>query len=386
MSRVPIFSAIIVAAGKGERAGLTQPKQFALLSGRSMVRWSVEAFARHPACAEIIVVTQDEAAMRVALANLSVTYAPGGDTRQQSVANGLSLVAQGTSLVMVHDAARPGLSAAIIDRLLTALGDDGVNGAIPALPVADTIARGDTELGDTVPRDGLWRVQTPQAFRADSLRAAHSAGDISNVTDDAQLVRAHGGRVLMVDGDPALDKVTQPGDLERMARQLGPQHMTAITRTGMGFDVHRLVPGDGVWLGGVLIPHDRKLLGHSDADVALHAITDAILGAIAAGDIGDHFPPSDPQWAGARSDQFLAHAASLAAEQGYQLTHIDCTIICEAPRIGPHRMAIRENIARILALPLDAISLKATTTEQLGFTGRGEGITAQAIATLSSIS
>jgi 2-C-methyl-D-erythritol 4-phosphate cytidylyltransferase / 2-C-methyl-D-erythritol 2,4-cyclodiphosphate synthase len=377
------FTAIVVAAGKGERAGLGQPKQFAVIAGQPMVRWSVEAFARHPACARIIVVTNDEPAMRAALTNLSVTFAAGGDTRQQSVANGLALLGDQDDLVMVHDAARPALSDAVIDRLLLALMDDSVAGAIPALPVVDTLARGDTELGEIAARDALWRVQTPQAFRARALRLAHKASAAASATDDAQLVRANGGRVLMVTGDTALEKVTQPGDLERLSRQIAPGAVS--TRTGMGFDVHRLVPGDGVWLGGVLIPHDRKLLGHSDADVALHAITDAILGALAAGDIGDHFPPSDPQWAGARSDQFLAHADRLAAETGCRITHIDCTIICEAPRIGPHRQAIRESIAAILRLPISAISVKATTTEKLGFTGRGEGIAAQAIATLQGI-
>jgi 2-C-methyl-D-erythritol 4-phosphate cytidylyltransferase / 2-C-methyl-D-erythritol 2,4-cyclodiphosphate synthase len=299
------------------------------------------------------------------------------------VANGLALLGDQDDLVMVHDAARPALSAAVIDRLLLALTDDSVAGAIPALPVADTLARGDTELGEIVARDALWRVQTPQAFRASALRLAHEASAAASATDDAQLVRANGGRVLMVAGETALEKVTQAGDLERLSRQMVPAAVS--TRTGMGFDVHRLVPGDGVWLGGVLIPHDRKLLGHSDADVALHAITDAILGAVAAGDIGDHFPPSDPQWAGARSDQFLVHAARLATEVGCRITHIDCTIICEAPRIGPYRQAIRESIAAILRLPINAISVKATTTEKLGFTGRGEGIAAQAIATLQGI-
>jgi 2-C-methyl-D-erythritol 4-phosphate cytidylyltransferase / 2-C-methyl-D-erythritol 2,4-cyclodiphosphate synthase len=383
MTRLHRFTAIIVAAGKGERAGLAQPKQFALLAGQPMVRWSAEAFARHPACAQIVVVTSNEPATRAALTNLAVTYAPGGDTRQQSVANGLAMADEPTPYIMVHDAARPGLSAAVIDRLLAALTGD-VSGAIPGLPVADTMARGTDDLGDVVDRDSLWRVQTPQAFDATVLRAAHGAGGPQAATDDAQLVRAHGGRVAIVPGDPLLDKITQPGDLERMERLWGSSVAAPITRTGMGYDVHRLVPGDGVWLGGVLIPHDRKLLGHSDADVALHAITDAILGAIAAGDIGDHFPPSDPQWAGARSDQFLAHAAKLARDEGYRLTHVDCTIICEAPKIGPHRQAIRQNIAAILALPLDAVSVKATTTEKLGFTGRGEGIAAQAIATVHS--
>jgi 2-C-methyl-D-erythritol 4-phosphate cytidylyltransferase / 2-C-methyl-D-erythritol 2,4-cyclodiphosphate synthase len=381
MSREQHFAVIIVAAGKGERAGLPQPKQFALLAGQPMVRWSAEAFARHPACQQIIVVTHDEPAMRAALGNLAITFARGGETRQLSVASGLQQVQAGTDIIMVHDAARPGLATDVLDRLLDAFKDD-VSGAVPALPAADTMVRGTDALGDVVPREGLWRVQTPQAFRAEALVAAHAAQHSDGATDDAQLVWANGGRVTIVAGDAMLEKVTAPGDLDRMERLWPNANLQPRVRTGMGFDVHRLVPGDGVWLGGILIPYDRKLLGHSDADVALHAITDAILGAIAAGDIGDHFPPSDPQWAGARSDQFLAHAAKLAAESGCRISHIDCTIICEAPRIGPHRQAISANIAAILALPLNGVAIKATTTEALGFTGRGEGIAAQAIATL----
>jgi 2-C-methyl-D-erythritol 4-phosphate cytidylyltransferase/2-C-methyl-D-erythritol 2,4-cyclodiphosphate synthase len=383
MTRHPNYAAIIVAAGKGERAGLSQPKQFAHFAGKPLMRWSVEAFACHPLCAQVIVVTNDENAARQTLAHISVDYALGGATRQASVASGLALVRPGVPLICVHDAARPGIAAHLIDRLLSALDDPRMSGAIPALAVADTIATGGTVLGDTVPRDGLWRIQTPQAFRTGALLAAHQAHHNGNATDDAQLVRASGGEVAIVQGDPMLEKVTGPGDLERLSRLFASP--VAETRTGMGFDVHRLVPGDGVWIGGVLISHHEKLLGHSDADVALHAITDALLGAIAAGDIGDHFPPSDPRWAGARSDQFLGHAVTLAQQSGYAVTHIDCTIICEAPRIGPHRQAIRQRIAAIVRLPVDAVSVKATTTERLGFAGRGEGIAAQAIATVMKL-
>jgi 2-C-methyl-D-erythritol 4-phosphate cytidylyltransferase / 2-C-methyl-D-erythritol 2,4-cyclodiphosphate synthase len=322
--------------------------------------------------------------MHDALRNLSVTCVAGGNTRQQSVANGLAAITFTDGLVLIHDAARPGLTTAVIDRLLSAFTDDAVEGAVPALPVADTLARGDLALGETVARDSLWQIQTPQAFLLAAIRGAHAASTRADATDDAQLVRAGGGLVVLVAGDSLLDKVTRSGDLERLERLLSTNTFAPAIRTGLGYDVHRLVLGDGVWLGGILIPHDRKLLGHSDADVALHAITDAILGAIAAGDIGDHFPPGDPQWAGAQSDQFLAHAVNLAGAAGYSITHVDCTIICEAPRIGLHRQAIRNNIAAILGLPLDAISVKATTTEKLGFTGRGEGIAAQAIATVQA--
>lgn len=388
MTALPSFAAIIVAAGKGERSGLGVPKQYALLGGRPLLRWSVEAFARHPQCAQIIVVSDDEAAASAALRNLNVTLRPGGATRQASVASGLAALAGAEiDLVMVHDAARPGLSARIIDDLLGALAEPGCAGAIPALPVADTLARGDAAgLGDTVSREGLWRVQTPQAFRMEALAGAHAAELSQDATDDAQLVRAAGGKVAVVAGDPLLDKLTQPGDLERLERLLvgNAPHRTPIVRTGLGFDVHRLVPGDGVWLGGVFIPHSHKLLGHSDADVVLHSITDALLGAIARGDIGEHFPPSDPQWRGAASDQFLAHASRLARDAGYTVSHIDCTIMCEAPRIGPHRPAIRARIAEITRLPLDSVAVKATTTEQLGFTGRGEGIAAMAVVTVAA--
>lgn len=392
MSRPGTFAAIIVAAGRGERSGLAQPKQFAMLAGRPVLRWSVETFARHPDCAQIIVVTQDDAAAQAALAHLAVTYAVGGATRQQSVANGLAaleasaaLGGDAPALVLVHDAARPALSAAVIDRLLAVFVDSEVAGAIPALPIADTLARGSAELGETVARDDLWRVQTPQAFRLRALTAAHVGARDSAATDDAQLVRAAGGSVAIVAGDPMLDKVTQPGDLERLERYLAGGAAHGEARTGMGYDVHRLVPGDGVWLGGVLIPHHQSLLGHSDADVAIHAITDALLGAVAAGDIGDHFPPSDPQWAGASSDRFLAHAAMLVTERGFAISHVDCTIICEAPRIGPHRAAMQARVAAIVGIEPGRVGIKATTTEKLGFTGRGEGIAAMAVATVRAI-
>jgi 2-C-methyl-D-erythritol 4-phosphate cytidylyltransferase/2-C-methyl-D-erythritol 2,4-cyclodiphosphate synthase len=387
MTQPALFAAIIVAAGKGERSGLGMPKQYALLGGRPVLRWSVETFARHSHCAQIIVVTDDEAAARAALRHYDVTFRPGGPTRQASVVSGLEAVdPDATPLVMVHDAARPGLSAAVIDRLLEAFAEPALSGAIPALPVADTLARGDGALGEIVPRDLLWRVQTPQAFRTPALMAAHGAELVQDATDDAQLVRADGGTVAMVEGDPRLDKVTQPGDLERLERLLlSVVHaVPPITRTGLGFDVHRLIPGDGVWLGGVHIPHSHSLLGHSDADVVLHCITDALLGAIAKGDIGEHFPPSDPQWRNASSDRFLAHACGLAREADCSVSHIDCTIMCEAPKIGPHRAAIRARIAEICGVDLGRVAVKATTTEQLGFTGRGEGIAAMAVVTVAA--
>jgi 2-C-methyl-D-erythritol 4-phosphate cytidylyltransferase/2-C-methyl-D-erythritol 2,4-cyclodiphosphate synthase len=273
--------------------------------------------------------------------------------------------------VLIHDAARPFLPGAVIDRLLDAL--ESHDGAVPALPVVDTLTRRD---GVAVDREALVRVQTPQAFRLDAIRAAHAAWSGGEPTDDAQVARAAGLDVVLVEGDPALEKLTWEADFARAgAARLAPC-------TGTGFDVHAFGPGDHVWLGGVSIPHERGLKGHSDADVALHALTDALLGAIGAGDIGDHFPPSDPQWRGAPSSLFLEHARDLVADAGGRIVHVDVTIICEAPQIGPHRDAMRQLIAGLLRLPVARISVKATTTERLGFTGRGEGIAAQAVATV----
>jgi 2-C-methyl-D-erythritol 4-phosphate cytidylyltransferase / 2-C-methyl-D-erythritol 2,4-cyclodiphosphate synthase len=281
--------------------------------------------------------------------------------------------------VLVHDAARPFLPPVVVDRLLAAL--DTVDGAIPTLPVVDTLVRieGNT-LGSTVSRDGLARVQTPQAFRFDALLAAHRgwSGE-AEPTDDAQVARAAGLSVGAVAGDAMLEKITHEADLLAAEARLGA---TMTTRVGMGYDVHAFAEGDHVMLCGLKIPHEMALAGHSDADVGLHAITDALLGCIADGDIGSHFPPSDPRWKGADSGKFLQHAASLVADAGGVIDHVDLTIICEAPKVGPHRQAMRERIAELLALPVARVSVKATTTEQLGFTGRREGMAAQAVATV----
>ncbi len=274
--------------------------------------------------------------------------------------------------MLVHDAARPFVSAAVIDRLLAAL--DTAEGAIPVLPVADTLVAID---GVTVARDRLRRVQTPQAFRRHALAEAHARWDGTVATDDAQMVRALGRTVAMVEGDTMLEKITYPADFAAAEARVATE-----TRSASGFDVHRLEDGEELWLGGVLIPHHQGLSGHSDADVALHAITDAVLGTIAAGDIGTHFPPSDPQWRGAESGQFLRHARSLVEQRGGRITFVDVTLMCEAPKIGPHRTAMQARIAELLGLSTDRVSVKATTTERLGFTGRGEGIAAQAIATI----
>lgn len=301
----------------------------------------------------------------------------GGASRQQSVRNGLAALAGDAGQVLIHDAARPFLPVGVIDRLLGAL--DSHCGAVPVLPVVDTLAHGGAGLGETLPRDGLVRVQTPQAFRYEDIVRAHHQWRGDAASDDAQVARAAGLDIALVEGDVRLDKLTYDEDFRRAERLLD-RRMTA--RTGQGFDVHAFAGGDGVWLGGVRIAYARGLAGHSDADVALHALTDAVLGAIGAGDIGDHFPPSDPKWHGADSGQFLSHAARLVQGGGGRIVHCDITIICEAPKVGPHREAMRQRIADLLGLAVARVSVKATTTERLGFTGRGEGIAAQAIATV----
>jgi 2-C-methyl-D-erythritol 4-phosphate cytidylyltransferase/2-C-methyl-D-erythritol 2,4-cyclodiphosphate synthase len=305
---------------------------------------------------------------------------PGGATRAQSVMAGLRALKSSDEVVMVHDAARPFLNAGHIQALLQGLGR--ADGAILALPVADTVKREMPGNIETAPREGLWRAQTPQAFRTAPLREAYAAwSDDRPPTDEAGVMEAVGGIVRLVPGDPMLFKLTYPEDFAMAERLAGAAR---ITRTGQGIDAHRLGPGDGVWLCGVKIAHDRELIGHSDADAGLHAITDAILGAIGEGDIGDHFPPTDPQWRGAPSHIFLSHAADLVRQRGGALVNVDVTLVCEKPKIKPHRQAMREKLSEILGLPVDRISVKATTTEGMGYTGREEGILAQAIASVET--
>jgi len=376
-------AAIVVAAGKGVRAGGSVPKQFAPLCGKPMFEHSVSALSSHPDLTDIIVVIgegqEDRVRRKPAESVNYVNFVTGGAERRDSVRAGLeALAGKGVTRVLIHDAARPFLPAAVIDALLAAL--DHAPGAVPALPVADTLARGEAILGDNVTRAGLNRIQTPQAFHFDAILAAHRAWPADEeATDDAQMLRRMGQDVALVPGDPMLEKITHPADF---AAAEARHAATMIARSATGFDVHRFEVGQELWLGGVLIPHDKGLSGHSDADVALHAITDALLGTIGAGDIGMHFPPSDARWRGAASAQFLEHAAGLVREQGGVIDFVDLTLICEAPKIGPHREAIRASIAAILSLPVSRVSLKATTTERLGFTGRGEGMAAQAIATV----
>ena len=362
--------AVIVAAGKGERAGGAWPKQFAPLGGRALLAWSHAALSAHPRIDRVVTVVApgQEALVPAGMEALAI----GGATRRESVRNALAAIG-GAARVLIHDAARPFVAAAVVDRLLDAL--DDAPGAIPVLPVADTLARAAD--GEVVDRSALVRVQTPQAFRFDAIAAAHRDWTGAEPTDDAGMLRRFGQAVTQVEGDVTLEKITYPADLAAAENRLAWE-----TRSASGFDVHRLEDGEELWLGGVLIPHHQGLSGHSDADVALHAITDAVLGCIAAGDIGTHFPPSDPQWRGAESGQFLAHARSLVEARGGQVTFVDLTLMCEAPKIGPHRGAMQARIAALLALTPDRVSVKATTTEKLGFTGRGEGIAAQAVATV----
>lgn len=363
--------ALIVAAGSGSRAGGAIPKQYAHVGGKALLAHAYAAFAGHPAVDEVVVVIAAGAEPLAAAALGPVRTIVGGATRRESVARGLAAIE--ADRVLVHDAARPFVPAQVIDRILAAL--DTSEGAIPGLAVADTLVRD----GSVVSRDGLFRVQTPQGFRLPALRAAHTGWPADEeATDDAQMVQRLGGSVALVQGDAMLDKVTHPQDFAAAEAKIAWE-----TRSASGFDVHRLEAGEELWLGGVLIPHDKGLSGHSDADVGLHALTDALLGTIAAGDIGTHFPPSDPQWKGADSAQFLQHAATLIADKGGRIDFVDLTLICEAPKIGPHREAMRTRIGALLGLSEDRVSIKATTTERLGFTGRGEGIAAQAVATVS---
>jgi 2-C-methyl-D-erythritol 4-phosphate cytidylyltransferase/2-C-methyl-D-erythritol 2,4-cyclodiphosphate synthase len=379
----PTIVALIVAAGSGTRAGAGVPKQYRRIGGRAVIAHAFDALAAHPriAAVHIVVGAGQETLLGEALGERRpATVTPGGATRRASVLAGLETIAAlPPTHVLIHDAARPFLPAAVLDRLIAALA--ATPGAVPTLPVVDTLVRVDTDaLGDTVSRDGLARVQTPQAFRFDAILAAHRGwSGPGEPTDDAQVARHAGLAVAAVPGDPMLDKLTHEADLAAAETRLA----TGLTaRTGLGYDVHAFAEGDHVMLCGLRVPHTHALAGHSDADVGLHAITDALLGTIADGDIGSHFPPSDARWKGADSASFLRHAAGLVAAQGGTIDHIDLTIICEAPKVGPHRQAMRERVAAILDLPIGRISIKATTTERLGFTGRGEGMAAQAVASV----
>jgi 2-C-methyl-D-erythritol 4-phosphate cytidylyltransferase/2-C-methyl-D-erythritol 2,4-cyclodiphosphate synthase len=376
--------ALIVGAGSGTRAHAgagRPPKQYAPLAGKPALRWSVETFARHPAIDAVRVVIRepDRGLCLAALDGLPVGVPIfGGDTRQESVRNGLEAIAgEAPDRVLIHDSARPFTSAAVISRVVSAL--DQSDAAAPFLPVTDTLRRRSGDSYEPVARDGLFRAQTPQGFRFGGILEAHRRFATTEVTDDVALAERAGLSFTAVPGDERNIKLTTADDIDFAGRIAAA---ASEMRTGTGFDVHRFVAGDHVWLCGVKIPHVAGLEGHSDADAGLHALTDAILGAICEGDIGVHFPPSDARWKGAPSHLFLAHALSHVRKKGGSVSHVDVTIICERPKLASHREAMRARIAEILDIELGRVSVKATTTEGLGFTGRGEGIAAQAIATV----
>jgi 2-C-methyl-D-erythritol 4-phosphate cytidylyltransferase/2-C-methyl-D-erythritol 2,4-cyclodiphosphate synthase len=394
------IAAILVAAGTGTRFGAETPKQFLPLLGKTVIRHAAEALAHH---ATLVQPVGDTVSIAAALAGLDhLPIVPGGATRQDSVRAGLdALLPHAPDIVLVHDAARPNIPAGTIDALLAAL--EHLPGAIPAAPVADTLKRVvDGVITATVPRDGLFRAQTPQAFRFATLLAAHRSGLIG-ATDDASLLEAAGEPVAIVAGSDDNIKLTYPADLVRLERVMsvaispgamspgaissgatstGAMSPSLIPRVGTGFDVHVLTGGRKLFLCGVEVPHDKGLAGHSDADVGIHALCDAIYGALAEGDIGRHFPPSQAEWKDVDSARFLAHAASRIAARGGRLANADVTLICERPKIAPHAAAMMVRLAEIMGVEPGLISVKATTTERLGFTGRGEGIAAQAVATV----
>jgi 2-C-methyl-D-erythritol 4-phosphate cytidylyltransferase/2-C-methyl-D-erythritol 2,4-cyclodiphosphate synthase len=381
------IAAVVVAAGRGTRAGADMPKQFRPIDGAPMLRRSVAMLVEHPdvALVQPVIHRDDVGLFESSTAGLNLLPAVfGGATRQNSVRAGLEALATHTpDIVLIHDAARPFASAALATRAIDAARQSGA--AIPALPVTDTVKSVDAgnRITGTLDRASLRLVQTPQAFAFPALLAAHrkaAQAGRDDFTDDAALAEWAGMKVSVFAGEAGNIKITTPDDFARA--QAASFAALGDVRTGSGIDVHAFAPGDHVTLGGVRIPHPQALTGHSDADVALHALTDAILGALADGDIGVHFPPSDPQWRGASSDRFLRFAVERVAARGGRIAHLDINIVCETPRIGPHRDAMRENIARIAAVTPDRVAVKATTSEKLGFTGRGEGIAAYATATV----
>ena len=377
---------LVVAAGSGERAGGAIPKQYVPLLGKPILRWTLEAFRRHPRVASVQVAIADQHHELYTSVVDGLSLLPpitGGTTRQESVRRGLEALAAAAGapeLVLIQDAARPLVSDRLINAVIAAL-ESGADAAIPLLAVADTLKRNEGGVWTTVARDGLQRAQTPQGFRFAKILRAHRHYAEREVTDDMALAELAGLRIVGVPGDDTNMKVTSADDFVRAEGYLRAR--LGESRSGTGYDVHKFVPGDHVWLCGIKVPHDHGLEGHSDADAGLHALTDAILGAIGEGDIGQHFPPSDERWRGAPSWKFLDHAASLVREKGGAIVHCDVTLICERPKVGHHREAMRTKIAEILHIDVERVSVKATTTEGMGFEGRREGLAAQAIASVS---
>jgi len=373
-------AALIVAAGRGSRAGGAEPKQWQHIAGKPVIEHTLERFARHPRIDRIMVVLHQDDMDLLKSTDCEITQ--GGASRDASVRNGLdALAANPPDQVLIHDVARPALGDDVIERVLDALVTHPA--AAPALPVTDALWQGaDGKVTKSRARDGLYRAQTPQGFHFDAILKAHHAND-APAADDVEVARRVGLEVAIVDGDERNLKITRPEDFARAAEALKGSHMIDI-RMGNGYDVHAFEPGNEVILCGVPVPHKAQLKGHSDADVAMHAITDALYGAIAEGDIGRHFPPSDPQWKDAASAVFLSHAAELVRARGFDIGNIDCTIICELPKIGPHAAAMQANLAKIIGIEPTRISVKATTSERLGFTGRQEGIAAIATAALQT--
>lgn len=367
--------AIITAAGRGTRAGGDLPKQWQMLAGRPVLAHTLEAFAGFR---RVLTIHPEDRAWAQALGG-NIELVEGGATRAASVHNALrALAGSGVTRVLIHDGARPLVPGSVIANVLTALDDHA--GAAPALPISDALWRGDAGLvSGTQDRSGLFRAQTPQGFRYDAILAAHDAHP-GNAADDVEVARAAGLTVAIVEGHEDNLKLTYPQDFQRAEAILKGRRMDI--RLGNGYDVHAFTDGDHVWLCGVKLPHGKALLGHSDADVGMHALTDAIYGALAEGDIGRHFPPSDPQWKGADSAIFLRHAMERVAARGFSLANCDVTLVCERPKIGPHAEAMRAALAKIMGVEMDRISVKATTSERLGFTGREEGIAALATAAL----